>query len=465
MPGDDRTGGPRDGRGARRGSAGGLEGLRRLGEAQQPARSPRTVANEEGLRALSDGENRRVRRRTSIRVRRNRLIFAGVAVVVVIGLIFGGSWLYLRWRFDQIPKINVSAEQAVVSGQPFNVLVIGSDSRAGLSGQQLAQAQDPNNPVTGQRSDVLMIWHVDPKHKTISILSIPRDTVVSMSGDLVSEVGNFNRVNSAFTNGPNQLVQVVENNFGIPINHVAQVNFAGFVGAVDALGGVWMDFPNVARDLYSGLNVTTTGCQLINGTTALAVARSRHFEYWAYGTWYSDPTSDFGRIKRQGVFLKALMNAAKSKYNPLTLNAFLGSIPKGVIIDNKFTVNELIGLAMAYHGIDPASMQTETLPTLGVSGTKWGDVLFVDQPAAQQILVDTFGGQLMKPTTPPPNSELQTPPPPHVTTTTSTTAPSTTTTRAKSSSGSKAGGTREPTTTTTAPAPQVPGSPLNCSPN
>ncbi len=465
MSGEDRTGGPQNGRGARRGSEGGLEGLRRLGDGQPSAGSSRPVANEDGLRSLGDGSTPTPRRRTSSRVRRRRWIAAGIALVVIIGLLFGGSWLYLRWRFDQIPKVDVSAEQAVVNGQPFNVLVIGSDSRSGLSGQQLAQAQDPSNPVTGQRSDVLMIWHMDPKHKTISIMSIPRDTMVSMTGELANEVGTFNRINTAFAKGPNQLVKVVEQNFGIPINHVAQVNFSGFVGAVDALGGVWMDFPNLARDAYSGLNITKTGCQLLNGGQALAVARSRHFEYYAYGKWYSDPSSDFGRIKRQGVFLKALMSSAKSKYNPLTLNAFFGSIPKGVIIDNQFKLNELIGLAMAYHGIDPESMHTETLPTFGEYGTKWGAVLFVDQPAAQQMLADTFGSQLKAPTMPPPNKYLQTPQPPVVTTTTTTTAPSTTTTATKTTKGSKSTGTTGPTTTTTAPAPQAPGSPLNCSPH
>jgi LCP family protein required for cell wall assembly len=397
-----------------------LEGLRRLGD-DAPGDGARRVANEEGLAALSDGPPaRRPRRRASTSVRRRRWIAAGIAAVLLVVAVFGGSWLYLNWRFGQIPKVDVAAEQAVIAGQPFNVLVVGSDSRSGLTGQIAAQAQSAANPVTGQRSDVVMIWHLDPKHHTASILSIPRDTMVTMSSvpQLASAVGTFNRINSSFGSGPNDLVSVIEHNFGIPINHVVQVDFAGFAGAVDALGGVWMDFPNPARDAYSGLNITQTGCQLLNGTQALAVARSRHYEYAAFGQWYSDPTSDFGRIKRQGVFLRAMIESAKSKYNPLTFNAFLGSIPHGMVIDSHFGLSELIGLAMAYHSINPAALVTQTLPTQGVNGTRWGSVLFVDQPAAQQMLVDTYGAALERPSTPPPDPALQTPQPPVVTTTT-----------------------------------------------
>ncbi len=76
------------------------------------------------------------------------------------------------------------------------------------------------------------------------------------------------------------------------------------------------------------------------------MARARHYEYYADGYWQYDGTSDFGRIQRQDVFIKALMSAAKSKVNPLTVNAFLGSIHEGVQIDDGFGFNELIGLAL-----------------------------------------------------------------------------------------------------------------------
>jgi LCP family protein required for cell wall assembly len=353
-------------------------------------------------------------------VRRRRLLVVVALVLLLLFVFVGGSYLYARYRFDQIHKIKVSAEKVVISGKPFNVLVLGSDSRAGLTGP-LADQAGPTSITPGQRSDVVMVWHVDPSTKKITILSIPRDTMITPTATLAQTVGQFNRINTAYDSGPNQLVQILENNFGIPINHVIQVNFAGFVGATNALGGVWMSFPYPAKDAYSGLNIPTTGCQLLNGSQALSVARSRHYYYYENGQWLYDGTSDFGRIQRQDAFLKSLVDAAKSKYNPLTLNAFLGAIPQGVQIDSQFTLRELVGLALAFHGIDPNSIVTETMPTYDNGYVSpWGDVLFETQPDGQQMLVDIFGSQLMTPSTPPPNSALQTPLPPVVTTTTTT---------------------------------------------
>ena len=135
-------------------------------------------------------------------------------------------------------------------------------------------------------------------------------------------------------------MKTITANFGIPINHVVQVDFWGFQDAVNALGGIYMNFPYPAKDAYSGLNITTPGCQLLNGIQALAVARSRHYYYYANGYWHYDGTSDFGRIQRQDVFIKAMMSSAKSKVNPLTINAFIGSIHEGLTIDDSFGLNE-----------------------------------------------------------------------------------------------------------------------------
>ena len=75
-----------------------------------------------------------------------------------------------------------------------------------------------------------------------------------------------------YNSGANQLVKTITANLGIPINHVVQVDFSGFQDSVNAVGGIYLDFPYPAKDSYSGLNITTAGCQLLNGTQALAVA-------------------------------------------------------------------------------------------------------------------------------------------------------------------------------------------------
>jgi len=411
--------------GRRRGSPSYEQDLRSLGSQIEGTGSGAPVANEEGLRALGDKiDSTKVgsgRGRSSVRKSgrpkwsRKHKILGGIAAALVVILLIGiGSYGYLQYRFDQFSKVHVAALDQPISGQPFNLLVIGSDSRVGLTGAQAAQAGSAAE-VVGQRSDVVMIWRVDPGNKQITITSIPRDTLVQMVGQNVSADGRFNRINASFGNGPNGLVQTIEANFGIPINHVIQVDFGGLEGAVSALGGIYLNFPYPAKDVWSGLNIPTAGCQLLNGTQALAVARSRHYQYFENGYWQYDGTSDFGRIQRQGAFLRALINSAKGKYNPLTLNSFLSSLPQGIVIDDQFSLNELIGLAAGFHSFSSSALVTQTLPTISDGYVSpWGDVLFVDQPAAQQMLVDTFGSQLTAPISPPPDANLVPTPPPVV---------------------------------------------------
>ena len=98
---------------------------------------------------------------------------------------------------------------------------------------------------------------------------------------------------------------------------------------------------------------------------------------------------------------RSLISAAKSKVNPLTVNAFIGSIHEGVTIDDGFGFNELIGLALTYHSFDPADLGGQTLPTVAANGFgDLGDVLTVDQPEAQQMLVNIFGSSLVAPDQP-----------------------------------------------------------------
>ena len=368
------------------------------------------MANESGLRSLgarvdADGARpKRTLRRSGAPKwsRTKKTVVALLSVVVLLVAVVGGGYAYLWYRFDQIDKIHVAAEVAT-NGGPFTMLVIGSDTRVGESGSA-AQAFGSASQVTGQRSDVVQLWRVTPSTKQIQIVSIPRDTVVSMLPPDSAQYGTYNRINSSYNSGPNQLVKTITANFGIPINHVVQVDFAGFQDSVNALGGIYLDFPYPAKDAYSGLNITTPGCQLLNGTQALAVARARHYEYDANGYWQYDGTSDFGRIQRQDAFIKSLMSAAKSKVNPLTIDAFLGSIPQGVQIDDAFGFNELIGLALDYHSYNPAGLVGQTLPTVASNAFGGlGDVLTVDQPAAQQMLVNIFGSSLVTPTNPPPD--------------------------------------------------------------
>jgi LCP family protein required for cell wall assembly len=409
-----------------------------------------------------------------------RIAIGATVVVLLIVAIGGGSYIYANWRFDNITKINVAGEVKPISGKPFNILMIGSDSRSGLSGLAYRQTGANSGTVEGQRSDVVKIIHIDPSADTINMISIPRDTVVSLLANQ-SLYGNYNRINVNFGNGPSLLAQTITANFGIPINQTVVVSFAGLINIADAVGGVYLDFRYPSWDPYSGLRILHPGCQLVTGFQALALTRSRHFYYntdhatkfpptsWGSTTeganelydagWQYDPTSDFGRIFRQDAFLRAMVDRGKKLYNPLTINTFLSKLPQGVILDQNFSLNELIGLAVKFHGINANSIQTWTLPTYSGVSADLGDVLYVQEPQTQQMLVDIFGSQLETPSHPPPNSAGQTPPPPVVTTTTST---STTTTTTPSTTTKK-------TTTTAAPNPTLVGvpsyDPVPCTPS
>jgi LCP family protein required for cell wall assembly len=410
-----------------------------------------SLANGDRLVALGDAVDRKsgtsakhARRRVS---RRRKWMYAGVAVIVLIVGVVGGGYWYANWRFHQIRTIVVPTIQYPVPGQPFNILAIGSDSRAGLSSVVARQTGANTGSVSGQRSDVIKIIHVDPNAGTITILSIPRDTTVSLLANQ-SLYGRFNRINVNYGAGPSLLVRTITANFGIPINHVIQVNFNGLIGAAEAVGGVYLDFRYPSHDPWSDLAIWHPGCQLVNSTMALAVARSRHFYYapkghpawpknWsqlsdnqlAADGWIYDGTSDFGRIDRQTSFLRALFSRVKSKLDdPFAINAFLGSLPEGITIDSTFSLREIVGLALKFHGYNTASMKTYTMPEVPAT-VNGADLEFVEQPYAQQLLVSIFGSALRRPTNPPPNTALATPQPPNVAATTTSTLRVTTSTR------------------------------------
>jgi LCP family protein required for cell wall assembly len=421
-------------------NAGGLEALgKQLGGDPTPGStggpggpvSTGRVANQSGLQALGaridEAGVRRAGRSGRSRWSVRRKIVVALSFVVIVALLaVGGGYIFLQRSIDAINKLHVSDEIAVQSGAPFTLLVIGSDSRVGENSQQFGSTSQ----VAGQRSDVMQLWSVTPSKKQVQVVSIPRDTVVSMLGRDVSEFGNFNRVNSSFGTGANQLVKTITANFGIPINHVVEIDFAGFQDAVTAVGGVYLDFNFPAKDAYSGLDITTPGCQLLGGAQALGVARSRHYYYYENGAWQYDGTSDFGRIQRQDAFLRALIAAVKSKEtNPIALAKFAGSLHKGLEIDDGFSAGELIGLAETYHSFNGNDLVSQTLPTQSTSAfPDLGEVLVPDQPAAQQMLVNIFGSSLVAPTNPPPDVNGYSQAPPTVSPTTAAAGSQTTTT-------------------------------------
>ena len=375
---------------------------------------------------------------------RRRILYALTFVVLLAVLGAGGLYVYTDYRFDQIKKIHAKhliRTAPVGQQQPFNMLLVGSDSRAFVDNTTQVNAFGNEADAGGQRSDVTMVARFDPAAKTVTVLSIPRDLWVDIPGD-VSDISGMNRINAAFNSGPDLLIQTIETDLGIPINHYMSVDFPGFSGMVNALGGIPMDFPTAVKDAYTGLDVTTTGCQVVNGTTALQLVRARHLYYMdANGSWEYDGQSDFSRIQRQDAFFRAVLAKINQVgLNPLTINAFIGAAVTNLTIDDTLSKSDLFNLAQDFRGLPSSHLITETLPTLAYTSSGGADVLKEAQPYAQNM-IDAF-------------NQIGAAPPPSATTTT-------TTTRGHGRTARNKGAASTTTTSTTLPHSQVSVNVLN----
>lgn len=296
------------------------------------------------------------------------------SLLLVLILIAGAAYAYVRYRYSQITKVPLPAARGALSPRkPFNVLLVGSDSRSGLTPQQQSSYGSASQ-VGGKRADTMVIVRIDPVTGKAALLSIPYDYFAPIAG-----APHSNRIGNALNAGPNQLVATVQQDLHIPISDYVEVNFGGLINIVNAMGGVKVDFPYPSRDTMSGLNVPTAGCQLLNGKQALALARSRYFSYYKNGSWHFDGTADFGRIHRQHAFLQAAVARVRSTVltNPIALNNLLAVAAKNLTVDNKLSLTSLAHLASQLRNVASGHMVGFTLPTQIVNNYgSYGDVLF-----------------------------------------------------------------------------------------
>jgi LCP family protein required for cell wall assembly len=288
----------------------------------------------------------------------------GLGALVVIGLMLGGAaWFYVNYRIDEIPTVHVKHLVHVKPGAPMNILLIGSDSRVGIPPDETIHYGGTAGPnaVTGQRSDVIIILRVIPALHKLEMLSIPRDTWANIVGTGLTE-----KINGALNYGPSELINSIETDFGIPINHFVYTTFPGFTDAVQTLGGVYLSFPDKLKDLVTGLRINKTGCQLLNGFNALALVRSRDLQYYTDGQWNYDGLGDLSRIRRQEQFFYSVIERAQSqRFNFVTINAFIGNIVHDITIDSTFSKSDLISLAEEFYNVPPTALRTQILPTQG----------------------------------------------------------------------------------------------------
>ena len=161
---------------------------------------------------------------------------------------------------------------------------------------------------------------------------------------------------------------MLDQDFGIQVNHVAVFNFDTFRALADAVGGVEQYFPTPARDINATLNIPQAGCVNLSGDQALAFVRSREYEYYLNGEWHYQlyPESDLARIQRQQAFFKSLARKAKrvAPTNPIALNGIIAGITKNLTLDNSFGNSELLSLAQDFRSANLTTIPSFTYPTV-----------------------------------------------------------------------------------------------------
>ncbi|MHB1139057.1 MAG: LCP family protein, partial [Microthrixaceae bacterium] len=210
-----------------------------------------------------------------------RLLVGGAVIVLAVALVLGGGAAWGLWSFNKITRVDLDLEQVEATTEPINVLVVGSDSRADITEDAPgADGMLGDDAPTGQRSDSLMIARIDPTSDRIDLLSVPRDLWVTIPGK-----EGEHRINTAYQQSAQTVVDTVQSVLGIPVNHFVEVDFSGFQSLVEALGGVPMYFDHPVRDENSGLDVAAKGCRLLDGFQGLAFARARHLEWHNGSRW------------------------------------------------------------------------------------------------------------------------------------------------------------------------------------
>ncbi|MFF4757866.1 LCP family protein [Streptomyces sp. NPDC001292] len=307
----------------------------------------------------SPPDKRGNRRAQKKKRRTGRIVLLSLLALV---LALGGTayWLYSDLD-DNIKGVDINdaigkdrPEKLPTSGQ--NILVLGSDSRAGDNAGLDA------GHVSGARSDTALVMHI-PEGRTEAVaISIPRDTLVTRPECTKSDgttVASAKRVmfNSVYGQvGPACVVRTVEQMSGIRMDHYMEIDFAGFKGLVDAIGGVTVTVDQDIHDKSSGLDLTA-GTHRLDGTQSLQFVRTRH----GVGDG-----SDLGRISLQQQFMLALLSEIKKQ-------DLLGSPTKTYKIADKLTaalttdselasLTKLAEFGRSLNGVDPSSMETIMLP-------------------------------------------------------------------------------------------------------
>ena len=296
------------------------------------------------------------------RKRRRRPTAAGIVVLIVFYLLCAGMGYWIAQVFDPFPPEKQEEQAQAAAYGPsnlLNILLLGVDQRE-------AEAA---------RADTIILACLNLDDKEVHLLSIPRDTRVSIPGRGVTR-----KINYAHAVGGAELtVQTVEEFLKIPVHYYVETNFEGFSGLIDILGGITL---NVEQDMYyPDENIDLkAGLQKLDGSDALSYVR-----------WRSDGRGDIGRIERQQKFFRALADQALCFSTIWKIPELLGELNKQVKTDLK--VQKMIALANTFRDIDNIRLTTATVPGHSDDVNYGGSYWIADMPALTALLQDIYSRQ------------------------------------------------------------------------
>lgn len=283
----------------------------------------------------------------------------------------GGAGVLLVWGNARIDRQLVAG---LAGGEPgagatrrvVNVLVVGSDTRDGLSEQERKRLGVFE--ADGSRTDTMMLAQLEVNGDgRAAVLSLPRDLLVTRCD------GTQGKLNAAYHvgevrdgDGPSCLVDTVSDATGIDIHHYLEVSFAGFVEAVDAIGGVGLYLQEPFSDAQAHLELPA-GCVTLDGRNALAFVRARQVD------------SDYGRMARQQRFVKEMVRDVAelgTLADPAGVVGLVDSLAGAVRTDEGLGATELRDLALGLRGLRSDEVRVHSVPsqTIDLAGVSYEQV-------------------------------------------------------------------------------------------
>ena len=299
--------------------------------------------------------------------RRRWWILGSVSVVVVCSVTAALLVGYVKYRkvvgeVHHVAVTDLGKRPPVYSTSSENILLVGDDSRSGLDHHQQVLLHTGSDEANN--TDTIMVLHVSPGRHELTVMSIPRDTMVpyyqcdpgaGYTGQQ-ADPNDYERINAVLAaGGPSCLWKTVEQQTGIRVDHFVEIGMAGFVNVVNDLGGVTVCVPFAVNDLVSGLDVPA-GEQHIDGITALAFWRTR--EDIGEG-------SDLQRIQRDqfmsAQIVKGILGSGLLG-NPLKLVKVAGDLAPNLTVDSGMSTSDLVSLAESLRNLAAKNVQFVTAP-------------------------------------------------------------------------------------------------------